>query len=276
MKRQLMRLLASGLIVHAAMPASAPAQPAPGAVPPPPSAQPATTEPTSAQPYSNEQLDALLAPIALYPDPLLTQVLMASTYPLQVVEASRWLEDPAHKSLTGDELTRALNPQPWDASVKSLVPFPVVLATLNNNLDWMQQLGYAFATQQADVFDAIQRLRVQAQANGSLQSSQHQVVRAEFAGGRRSAGDRHRTGTAGRGLCSDLLISELVWFVPEARKIHCVQRLDREPSWVAIGLWPESTGFWQSASGGKDWRVGSLAAGDRLCRNFTCRCSPVA
>src|SRR5271166_2255543 len=76
-KRQLMRLLASGLIVHAAMPASVPAQPAPGAMPPPPNAQPATTEPTSAQPYSNEQLDALLAPIALYPDPLLTQVLMA-------------------------------------------------------------------------------------------------------------------------------------------------------------------------------------------------------
>jgi len=164
-----MRLLASGLMLHAAFPAGLVAQTTPASV----------AQPTSAQPYNAQQLDALLAPIALYPDELLTHILMAATFPLEVVAATRWLDDPAHKSLSGDALTQALASQPWDASVKSLVPFPVVLAMLNGNLDWMQQLGYAFATQQTDVFDSIQRLRHQAQANGSLQSCPQYVVRAE-------------------------------------------------------------------------------------------------
>ena len=101
---------------------------------------------------------------------------MASTFPLEVVAAARWVEDPAHKSLSGDALVKALEAEPWDPSVKSLVPFPVVLATLNSNLTWLQQLGYAFATQQADVFAAVQRLRRLAQANDKLQSSPQQVV----------------------------------------------------------------------------------------------------
>src|SRR5689334_12702553 len=86
-----------------------------------------------AQSFNVQQLDALLAPIALYPDSLLTQVLIASTFPLQVVEASRWLDDPAHKDLRGDALTKALEPLTWDPGVKSLVPFPQVLSQLNNN-----------------------------------------------------------------------------------------------------------------------------------------------
>ena len=86
------------------------------------------------------------------------------------------MEDPAHKSLTGDALVKPLEAEPWDPSVKSLVPFPVVLATLNDNLPWLQQLGYAFATQQADVFASIQRLRRRAQAGGHLESSPQQVV----------------------------------------------------------------------------------------------------
>src|SRR5690348_14115349 len=97
----------------------------------------ATAQPAAAQTFNAEQLDALLASIALYPDQLLTQLLMASTFPLEVVAAARWVEDPANKSLTGDALVKALEPQPWDASVKSLVPFPAVLATLNNNLPWL-------------------------------------------------------------------------------------------------------------------------------------------
>ena len=101
---------------------------------------------------------------------------MASTFPLEVVTAARWVEDPAHKSLSGDALVKALEAEPWDPSVKSLVPFPVVLATMNSNLTWLQQLGYAFATQQADVFAAVQRLRRLAQANDKLQSSPQQVV----------------------------------------------------------------------------------------------------
>jgi hypothetical protein len=137
---------------------------------------PAAAQPARAQQFSPEQLDALLASVALYPDDLLTQLLMASTFPLEVVAAARWVEDPAHKSLSGDALAKALEAEPWDASVKSLVPFPVVLATLNSNLTWLQQLGYAFAAQQADVFASVQRLRRQAQASGNLQSSSQQVV----------------------------------------------------------------------------------------------------
>ena len=169
MASRLMRLLASGLIFNAPFPLDALAAPSPVSV----------SAPVPAQPFNAEQLDALLASIALYPDELLTQLLMASTFPLEVVAAARWVEDPAHKSLTGDALVKALDAEPWDPSVKSLVPFPVVLATLNNNLPWLQQLGYAFATQLADAFAAIQRLRQRAQASGHLESSAQQVVRTE-------------------------------------------------------------------------------------------------
>jgi hypothetical protein len=126
--------------------------------------------------FNAEQLDALLAAIALYPDELLAQALMAATFPLQVVDASRWLEQPANKALTGDALTRALTHQSWDPSVKSLIPFPQVLATLNSKLEWMQQVGYAFSTQQADVMNSVQRLRAQAQAAGSLKTTEQQRV----------------------------------------------------------------------------------------------------
>jgi hypothetical protein len=159
-----MRILASLLILNVTFPLDVSAQTPPAA---------------TAEPFNAEQLDALVASIALYPDDLLTQVLMASTFPLEVVAAARWVEDPAHKSLTGDTLEKALEAEPWDPSVKSLVPFPAILATLNSNLTWLQQLGYAFATQQADVFTAVQRLRRLAQANGKLESSPQQVVSTE-------------------------------------------------------------------------------------------------
>ncbi|CAH2602937.1 conserved protein of unknown function [Rhodovastum atsumiense] len=147
---------------------------------PPVAAQPAAVQqPAGAEAFSVQQLDALLAPVALYPDQLLTQVLMAATFPLQVVEAARWREDPAHAALGGDALAQALAPLAWDPSVKSLVPFPQVLSQLNGNLEWTQQLGYAFATQQREVMDSVQRLRRQAQAQGQLQSSPQQVVRLE-------------------------------------------------------------------------------------------------
>lgn len=129
---RVVRVFACCLMLHASWPVVLYAQPAP-----PTNASPAS----AAQAFNTEQLDALLAPIALYPDPLLTQILMASTYPLQIVQAGRWAEEPANKALTGDALTKALEAQPWDPSVKSLVPFPQVLATMNGNLDWTQQLG---------------------------------------------------------------------------------------------------------------------------------------
>jgi hypothetical protein len=140
---------------------------------------PPAAEQAGAQDFSVEQLDALVAPIALYPDELLTQILMASAYPLQVVEAARWLDVPANKSLSGDALTAALAKLNWDPSVKSLVPFPQVLAMMNGQLDWMQQLGYAMTVQQNAVMDSVQRLRRQAQGAGHLQTTAQQVVQTE-------------------------------------------------------------------------------------------------
>jgi hypothetical protein len=126
--------------------------------------------------FNVEQLDGMLAAIALYPDELLAQTLMASTYPLQVVAAARWLETGNNKNLKGDELAKALEKESWDPSVKSLVPFPQIIAMMNDKLDWTQQLGYAVATQQASVFDSIQRLRRQAEKAGNLKTTQQQTV----------------------------------------------------------------------------------------------------
>lgn len=139
----------------------------------------ASQQQNEATAFNPEQLDALLAPIALYPDALLTQVLMAATYPLEIVEASRWLQQGSNAQLHGDALAKALEGQSWDPSVKSLVPFPEVLAMMNGKLDWTQQVGYAFATQQADVMNSVQRLRAQAQQAGSLKSTPQQTVSSE-------------------------------------------------------------------------------------------------
>src|SRR5262249_6292729 len=98
-----------------------------------------------------EELDALVAPIALYPDTLLSQVLMASTYPLEIVQAGRWAD--ANKNLKGDQLKAAVDKQSWDDSVKSLVATPSVLAMMNDKLDWTQKLGDAVLAQQPDVMD---------------------------------------------------------------------------------------------------------------------------
>jgi hypothetical protein len=123
------------------------------------------------------QLDQLLAPIALYPDQLLTDILAASTYPAEIVEARRWLADPAHAGLQGDAVTDAANTQNWDPSVKALLIFPQVLAMMDSRLDWTEQLGRTFMAQQADVMNAVQRLRHQAQFAGTLQNGpQDQVV----------------------------------------------------------------------------------------------------
>jgi hypothetical protein len=120
------------------------------------------------------ELDQLVAPIALYPDTLLSEVLMASTYPLEIVEAERWVS--ANKNLKGDELKTAVGKQDWDDSIKSLVATPSVLDMMSTKLDWTQKLGDAVIAQQADVMDAIQRLRAKAQANNKLQSTQQQKV----------------------------------------------------------------------------------------------------
>ncbi len=121
-----------------------------------------------------EELDQLVAPIALYPDALLAEVLMASTYPLEVVQADRWAT--ANKALKGDQLKAAVDKQSWDESVKSLVATPSVLAMMSEKLDWTQKLGDAVLAQQPDVMDAVQRLRTKAQANNKLTSTKEQKV----------------------------------------------------------------------------------------------------
>ncbi|MBI5897000.1 MAG: DUF3300 domain-containing protein [Desulfobacterales bacterium] len=124
--------------------------------------------------FKPEELEQIVAPIALYPDPLLAQVLMASTYPLEVVQAERWQKQ--NKELKGDGLKAALDKQPWDASVKSLVNFPDVLSMLSDKLDWTQKLGDAFLAQQKEVMDTVQTLRKKAEAEGNLESTKEQTV----------------------------------------------------------------------------------------------------
>ena len=145
----------------------------------PPQAQPASAP---AQQLTNAQLDALVAPIALYPDTLLSEILMASTYPLEVIEAARWAD--ANKGLKGDALKAAIDKQSWDDSVKSLAATPSVLDMMSEKLDWTQKLGDAVLAQQPDVMDAIQRLRQKAQANNKLPSTKQQTVSTQQQGGR--------------------------------------------------------------------------------------------
>jgi hypothetical protein len=127
--------------------------------------------------FKPEELDQLVAPIALYPDSLLAQVLMASTYPLEIVSAARWVK--ANPKLKDQALEDALQTQTWDPSVKSLTVFPEVLTMMNEKLDWTQKLGDAFLAQQTDVMNAIQRLRSRAQEQGNLKTTQQQKVTVE-------------------------------------------------------------------------------------------------
>ncbi len=139
-------------------------------------AQTPQSQPTQSQNnlLTSEQLDQLLAPIALYPDNLLSEVLMAATYPLEVVEADRWRT--TNKVLKGDALKAAVDNQKWDDSIKSLTAVPDVLQMMSTKLDWTQKLGDAVLAQQADVMDAVQRLRQRAQAQDKLKTTKQQKV----------------------------------------------------------------------------------------------------
>jgi hypothetical protein len=127
--------------------------------------------------FSKEELEQLVAPIALYPDPLIAQILMASTYPLEVVSAARWSK--ANPKVTGTALEDAMQSQTWDPSVKSLTAFPQVLEAMNAKLDMTQKLGDAFLAQQKDVMAAIQTLRLRADASGNLKNTKEQVITKE-------------------------------------------------------------------------------------------------
>jgi len=125
--------------------------------------------------FSQAELAQMLAPIALYPDSLLTHILIASTYPIELVQAQRWLD--RNSSLSSDEIYSAIDDKDWDASVKALVPFPRVLKRLNDDLAWTQQLGDAFLSNEAAVLASIQELRQQAEEVGSLAKMANSTVR---------------------------------------------------------------------------------------------------
>jgi len=137
--------------------------------------------PVQAQMLAPAQLDDLVAPIALYPDPLLSQVLAASTYPLEVVEAQQWLQ--RNGNLKGQQLTEAARQQNWDASIQAMVALPEVLTMLNQDVQWTTALGNAFLAQQSDVMAAVQRMRARAQSNGRLSTTPQQTVTTETQGG---------------------------------------------------------------------------------------------
>ncbi len=177
-------LLAAGFLTFAVCvrsPAAAQDQPVPSgppdqsAQPPPPPGPGAGAPPYT--PESPEQLDQLVAPIALYPDPLVAQVLTASTFPEQVVEADRWLQ--GNPGLTGPALAQAADQQPWDPSVKALTAFPAVLGNMDRNLSWTSSLGDAYYNQPQDVMNAVQVMRQRAQAAGNLQSNPQQMVTSQ-------------------------------------------------------------------------------------------------
>ncbi|HEY7541432.1 MAG TPA: DUF3300 domain-containing protein [Methylomirabilota bacterium] len=191
MRRRINRIVGRAVpialaILLAAPPLPQAQQPAPTAPP----AQPAATAPpqpaaaaepgdADAQPFKPEELEAIVAPIALYPDPLVAQVLMAATYPLEVIQAARLMK--GKPDLKGDALNEELKKYDWDDSVKSLCSFPQTLDVLNEKIDWMQKLGDAFLDQRKETMDAIQRMRAKAQAQGNLQSNEQQKVIVEAA-----------------------------------------------------------------------------------------------
>ncbi len=130
--------------------------------------------PTPPVQQSTQELQQLVAPIALYPDALVGQVLAASTYPTEIVEADRWMQ--SHSDLKGEKLAKEVDKQPWDPSVKALTQFPSVLENMDKNLSWTSSLGDAYANQQKDVTDAVQAMRQQARKAGQLNSNEQESV----------------------------------------------------------------------------------------------------
>ena len=167
----MIRRLLCATLCAAALAASASPAAAQNVYPPPanqPQAQAGALRPAD--------LDQLVSPIALYPDTLLAQVLAASTYPLDVVQAHRWIAQPDNASLSGAAMQQAVAGQGWDASVQALIPFPQVLQLMDDHLNWTEQLGEAFLAQPQDVMNAVQRLRHRAQDAGTLKITPDQSV----------------------------------------------------------------------------------------------------
>ena len=136
-----------------------------------------TSDTQEAPKLSSGELDSLVAPIALYPDPLLAQTLAASTYPLEIIQLQQWMD--RNKNLQGKALADAVAKQTWDPSVQGLVEFPDVVQRMAGNVQWTTDLGNAFLAQQSDVMDAVQRMRAKAQGTGNLKTSAQSVVKTE-------------------------------------------------------------------------------------------------
>jgi len=174
--RQSLAFLLSFALLFATLPVTLSAQDAPpqdAQAAPPQDAQGAQAPPYAQQ--TAEQLQRLVAPIALYPDSLVAQILAASTFPEEVVEADRWVQ--ANPDLKGDALGKAVDQQPWDPSVKALTAFPSVLGNMDKNLSWASSLGDAYYNQQQDVMDAVQAMRHKAEQAGNLKTTQQEVVK---------------------------------------------------------------------------------------------------
>jgi hypothetical protein len=140
----------------------------------PEAAGPDTSAQGKTQPLTPDQLNQLVAPIALYPDALVAQILAASTYPTQIVEADRWRASQGNAN--PQQIADEANKQNWDPSVKALTAFPTVLAQMDKNLDWTTNLGNAYYNQPQDVMDAVQAMRHRAQASGNLKSTPQETV----------------------------------------------------------------------------------------------------
>ena len=162
---RLMALLCTALLVPGDVPLIAQQAPAPQTPPDTPNLLPA------------DQLNSLVAPIALYPDPLLAQILAASTYPLEIVQLQQWLAQ--HKDLKDQALVTAVEKENWDPSVQGLAGLPDIVKLLGDNIKWTSELGNAFLAQQSDVMDAVQRMRSKAVDNGKLKSSEQMKVETQ-------------------------------------------------------------------------------------------------
>ena len=171
-KHSLVSLLSVVLLLAAWPQRSSASQDQNAPAPPPQDAQAAPAPAYTQQ--SPEQIQQLVAPIALYPDSLVAQILAASTFPEQVVEADRWVQ--AHPDLKGADLGTAVDQQPWDPSVKALAAFPAVLGNMDKNLSWTSSLGDAYYNQQSDVMAAVQVMRRRAQEAGNLKTTPQQTV----------------------------------------------------------------------------------------------------
>jgi uncharacterized membrane protein YgcG len=164
------------ILLFAASPSSTQAQDS-NQPPAPAKTDPANADAAAAAKFSPEQIEQIAAPIALYPDPLVSQIFMASTYPIEVVQADRWRK--ANAKLSGADLDKGLKDQDWDPSVKSLCTFPEVLTRMSENLDWTQDLGDAFLGQREELMNAVQTLRKKAKDAGKLESTEQQKVVVE-------------------------------------------------------------------------------------------------